>query len=104
MDVNNKAELFKIKAEQFKKEFKIVLFYILYIVFCFLVEYFSPSGAHAPGLSFFLFILLLPISILLFVYDCYLYFYKNKINSKSIYTHILFWISIIVILFALKHI
>ena len=80
-----------------KREFKLLLFYILYILFCFSIEYFFPSGAHGPGLSFFLILLLLPLSIALFIYDCFNYFNRDKTNLKPIFTHILIWILLLVI-------
>ena len=68
-----------------------------YNLFCFSIEYFFPSGAHGPGLSFFLILLLLPLSIALFIYDCFNYFNRDKTNLKPIFTHILIWILLLVI-------
>ena len=57
-----------------RRELKLVLFYVVYILTTFLIDKALPSGPCTPGPGFLLLLLLVPISILLFLRDLYRYY------------------------------
>lgn len=54
-----------------RKEFKLMLFYVVYLIATYVINYVSPSGPCTPGPGFFMFMLLIPISILLLLKDIF---------------------------------
>ena len=82
------------------KAFKLLFFYIIYIAIMLLTAKMAPSGPCTPGPGFFLFILLIPISILLLLKDFFSYL-KNPVRSKLIpvLTTILVWLAVYLLLY-----
>ena len=74
-----------------KREFKALIFYIVYVLAFLVAEYLSPSSAHGPGLSALVFILMFIISIFIFLYDLYGCINDYKKNYLPLLVHILVW-------------
>ncbi len=64
-----------------RKELKLVLFYIIYLIGVYVVDKLAPSGPCTPGPGFLLFMLFIPISIILFLKDIFKYI-KNPERSR----------------------
>lgn len=82
------------------KAFKLLLFYIIYIAIMLLIDKMTPSGPCTPRPGFFLFILLIPISILLLLKHLFSYL-KDPIRSKlpPVLTTILVWLAVYLLLY-----
>jgi hypothetical protein len=82
-----------------RKDIKWVLFYVVYVIAILIADKMVPSGVCTPGLGFFLFLLLVPISIILFLKDLYKY---NREPEKSrlycILIHPLVWVLLFIFL------
>ncbi|MEY2629769.1 MAG: hypothetical protein RLZZ469_665 [Bacteroidota bacterium] len=75
-----------------RKEFKWILFYVVYVIAILIGDKMAPSGPCTPGLGFFLFLLLIPISIILLLKDIYKYYREpGKSRLYSILIHPLIW-------------
>lgn len=76
-----------------RKEIKWILFYIVYVIAILIGDKMAPSGPCTPGLGFFLFILLIPISVFLFLKDLYKYYREpDKSGLYCILIHPLMWL------------
>ncbi|MGH2665237.1 hypothetical protein [Flavobacterium sp.] len=71
---------------------------LLYYTFAFTMVYFigdiipGSSSVHGPGLDFFLFVLLIPISVLYFIIQAYKYFNTDESYLKCLWIHIFIWV------------
>lgn len=74
-----------------KREFKVLFFYIVYLLAVIAAESLSPSPAHGPGISMLVFILMFIISFFIFLYDLYTCINDYKKNSWPLIVHILVW-------------
>jgi len=82
-----------------RRDIKLILFYITYIITIIISDKMVPSGPCTPGLGFFLFLLLIPISIISFLRDLYKYYsdpIKWRLNCMAI--HGLVWLILFVII------
>lgn len=79
-----------------RKETLLILFYATCLTCILTVDTIAPNhSAHAPGLSFFLFILLIPISIIYLYFHIYRYYNRSKSYSKCLWIHFITWLCII---------
>lgn len=75
-----------------RKEIKWVLFYVVYIIAIIISDEMVPSGPCTPGLGFFLFMLLIPISAILLLKDLYKYYREpEKSRLYCILIHPIVW-------------
>lgn len=76
------------------------LFYIICVGAILISDKLSPSGPCTPGLGFFLFILLIPISLLLFIRDLYKYIKEpEKWRLNAVLTSIVVWLIIYLLIY-----
>ncbi len=82
-----------------RKEIKLVLFYVVYVITMIIGEKMAPSGVCTPGLGFLLLLLLIPISIILLLKDLYKYYREpEKSRLYCILTHPIVWLLFFVFL------
>lgn len=76
-----------------RKEIKWILFYIIYVIVMLITDKVAPSGPCTPGPGFFLFLLLIPISVILFLKDLYKYYCEpEKSRLYCILIHPIVWV------------
>ena len=76
-----------------RKEIKWILFYISYVITMLITNKMAPSGPCTPGAGFFLFFLLIPISVFLFLKDLYKYHREpEKSRLYCILIHPIVWV------------
>ncbi len=84
--------------DKFKTEIKLVLFYIIYGISILISNTIVPSGPSTPGIGFLLFMLLIPLSIVLFVIDLFKYFGKpNRVRLHLMAIHVLVWLILFIV-------
>ncbi|MGV3695783.1 hypothetical protein [Flavobacterium sp.] len=66
-----------------RKEVKLILFYITYVSIFLFTDSYYPSGPCTPGPGCMLFLLLIPISVILFVWDAYWYIRQRERQSLT---------------------
>jgi hypothetical protein len=75
-----------------RKVVKWILFYVVYVIAILIADKMVPSGPCTPGLGFFLFLLLVLISVVLFLKDLYKYYREpEKSRLYCILIHPLIW-------------
>ena len=82
-----------------RKESKLVLFYVIYIIATYAVDKSAPSGPCTPGPGFLLFMLFIPISIILFLKDLYNYYREREATRlHCVLIHPIVWLLFILFL------
>lgn len=81
---------------------RVLIFYMLYILSCILVELVLPSGPHGPGLSFFIFILFGCVSVLMLLFDLGKIINGNKEYKSNLLVHLTFYSLIVFLICYLK--
>ena len=84
--------------DKFKTEIKLVLFYIIYGISILISNTIVPSGPCTPGLAFFLLMLLIPLTIILFIIDLFKYYSKpNRVRLHLMAIHVLVWLILFIV-------
>jgi len=89
--------------DKFKTEIKLILFYIIYVAVLLISNIIVPNGTNTPRIGFFLLMLLIPLSIILFIIDLFKYFAKpNRIRLHLMAIHVLVWLTLFLVISFLK--
>jgi len=73
---------------------KTVLFYVCSFIVISILNKQSPAGPCVPGLGMFAFLLLLPVSVILFLINLYKGAEVSKLYWASALVHLLVWVII----------
>jgi len=76
----------------------IILFYIIGLLFCFVLEKVSPSGPCNPGLGMLLFLVFIIAAFILLIVTLHKLTRQGRIYRKALFVHALGWVVLVMMM------